>query len=173
MQQFASFFASYVRELASLPATSAPERSEGDAGSRTELHLSGRDNPWNVFQLDADSLAYAHTLRISAAPTSTVLIVQRGEHVELTTKAMLLDGVGASNVLFVFPDATSLDVAAMTVEGSIIAPFAAMTQNNGTINGQVLCAAANGVGQLNWVPFKGHTPPSCQGSACWQEHPPL
>lgn len=58
------------------------------------------------------------------------------------------------NVLFNFYEATSLTIQSIAVPGSILAPYASVTANNGNIDGTIIAASWTGGMELHNVPFE-------------------
>jgi hypothetical protein len=73
-------------------------------------------------------------------------------------------GLSADNVLFNFYQATSLKISSIGVNGSILAPLADVTANNGNINGTIIAKSWNGTGELRNVPFEKTSPVPVPGT---------
>jgi len=58
------------------------------------------------------------------------------------------------NVLFNFYEATSLTLSGISIKGSVLAPLAAVTANNGNIDGTIIAQSWNGTMELHNVPFE-------------------
>ena len=69
-----------------------------------------------------------------------------------------VNGTTRQKVLFNFPTATSLSISGIAVQGSVLAPRAAVNFSNGTVNGTLIGATFSGSGQLNNYPFTGCLP---------------
>jgi hypothetical protein len=61
----------------------------------------------------------------------------------------LIGGIGADHVLYNFYGATSLTLSGVGVEGTILAPTAAVTFNNGAINGGMIAGSLVGSGETH------------------------
>ena len=117
------------------------------------LVLAGTNAKLNIFSLDASQLSGVYGLSISAPPTSTVLINVTGTSVVMQYMGITLQGgLKAGHVLFNFPQATSLTLAGVGVQGSVLAPNAAVKFDNGQLNGDLIASSLCGTGQLHNVP---------------------
>jgi choice-of-anchor A domain-containing protein len=123
------------------------------------ITLTGSNPNLNVFGVAGSALAAATMLTINAPPGSTVLINVDGTTDQLANFAMVLNGVDKTHVLFNFFDATSLDVSGISVQGSILAPFAVLNFNNSNIEGNTIVDSLNGNGEFHNFPFQGHFDP--------------
>jgi choice-of-anchor A domain-containing protein/RHS repeat-associated protein len=109
-----------------------------------------------VFDLPGQLVLDAHTFDVRSIPAgATVLINVRGTTTGLTD--MSLESLAAlrRRVLFNFPEATTLKLAGISVEGSVLAPRAAIDNPQGVIKGQLIAKSWNGMMQLNHEPFEG------------------
>ncbi len=122
------------------------------------LTLTGTSAGLNVFDVTSAQLAGATGgFTISAPAGSTVLVNISGTSVSFPNTGYSLNGVSSQNVMFNLDNATTL-TAQGGIDGSILAPFANMTFNNGAINGEVIAESLMGSGQTNDVPFTGSLP---------------
>jgi choice-of-anchor A domain-containing protein len=67
-------------------------------------------------------------------------------------------GADASRILYIFCGATDLTIQGVTVEGSVLAPDADITFNNGSINGTLVGSSLTGNGQSHVRLFGGCLP---------------
>ncbi len=121
--------------------------------------LTGSDTALNVFTLQASALASATSFNLLAPAGSTVLINVEGTAVTMQNFGFLYSGVAREQVLFNMLDATSLTMQGISIEGSILAPWANTTFNNGQMNGQLITVNLQGGGELHHHPFTGTLPP--------------
>lgn len=128
------------------------------------VSLGAGSDDVEVFNLDLDkitaSMAFStdiRTMNIKAGADQTVVINLTGD----TTTFMdamgfrLYGGVGEEDIVFNFPDTTALRVNAVTVPGSVLAPFADVSFDNGNIDGTLVAISAKGGGEFHSVPFAG------------------
>jgi choice-of-anchor A domain-containing protein len=106
--------------------------------------LTGSNASLNVFNISGANLAQATRLTINAPARSTVLINVDGTSVSLRNFGIRITGTSREKVLYNFAQATSLTLNGLGVEGSILAPRAALTATNGQINGNVIAASFSG-----------------------------
>lgn len=139
------------RTLAGLEANGTVESEFGG------LHMAGDcASPAQVFELDGQQLLDAHTFDVSCIPAgATVVFNIAGSQAGLTNISLESLAANRANVLFNFHEATKLILAGVAVQGSILAPWAAIEQPQGLIHGSVMARSWNGMMQLNHVPFRG------------------
>lgn len=143
--------------MASLPpnaqALSAPG---GIASSLTFLSLG---NGPNLFQIEASELSGTQALSIQGSPSTFVLINVLGQSVELRNLTVSLSGgVTPNHVLFNYPQATTLSLAGVAFQGTLLAPLAAVSISSGMIQGQLVAASVTGNGNFDMNPYVGCLP---------------
>lgn len=121
------------------------------------LYLTGApDAALQMFDLPAQLVWNAHTFDVKQIPIgATVVFNIRGASAGLTNMSLQSLASIRRRVLFNFPDATSLTLAGMSVEGSILAPLAHIQNPQGVIKGNLVARSWNGIMQLNHEPFEG------------------
>lgn len=121
------------------------------------LYLTGApDAALQVFELPAQLVWNAHTFDVQHIPAgATVVFNIRGTSAGLTNMSLQSLASIRRRVLFNFPDAASLTLAGISVEGSILAPLATIQNPQGVIKGNLVAHAWNGMMQLNHEPFEG------------------
>lgn len=134
------------------------------------VYLTGTGKDLNVFTLEAAALASANHFVIDAPAGATVLVNITGN--AGTMKGMGFDfrdyngdGTGSTSmqkVLYNFVDATSLNIHSIGVKGSILAPKANVTFQNGNIDGQLIAGSLEGNGEAHQYAFEGDLPSSLQ-----------
>ncbi len=123
-----------------------------------QLTLTGTDSRLNVFTVSGANLSIANSLTINAPTGSTALVNVSGDTIRLQSEGFALRGVERTHVLYNFPQATALTLSNVGIDGSILAPFAAIAFDNGAITGQLIGASLAGPGQANSAPFVGCLP---------------
>ncbi len=113
------------------------------------LTLSGSSTTLNVFTVSGSAVAGARSVTINAPASSTVLVNIDGTTGGFTNANFTLNGVDASHVLYNFPQATTLTLQNVAIQGSILAPSAAIDFTAGVINGTLVGASLNSGGQAN------------------------
>jgi choice-of-anchor A domain-containing protein len=129
-------------------------------GPTAQISLSGSDPQLNVFTLAGADLAAANSLQITAPAGSTVLINISGTTSRMQYMGISLSGVDRQHVLYNFAAATQLTLNGVGVQGSILAPDAAITFTNGAIDGTLIGASLSGPGAARHAPFAGTLPPA-------------
>lgn len=128
----------YLQELstslASLPANGTAKMQWGGLELRGDC-----TGDLQVFNINGADLAVAHTFAVSCIPANaTVVFNVSGLSVSIKSMGMQSLTAFRDNVLFNFPQAASLSMTSVGIEGSILAPFAQVDQPAGRIDGQVI-----------------------------------
>ena len=123
-----------------------------------EIDLTGSSNSLNVFNVLGSKLSATNSVILTAPTGSSVIINVNGASDTMQNFQPTYNGVSRNNVVFNFYQATSLLIQSHSPQGSILAPLAALTFNNGHIDGQIFVASATGNGQYNYSPFAGCVP---------------
>ena len=113
------------------------------------LTLSGSSTTLNVFTVSGSAVAGARSVTINAPASSTVLVNIDGTTGGFTNANFTLTGVDASHVLYNFYQATALTLQNVAIQGSILAPSAAIDFTAGVITGTLVGASLNSGGQAN------------------------
>jgi len=121
------------------------------------LNCSGSSPVLNVFEVSGADLTLANNLHINA-PNGSVVVVNIYGTSPQWTGGLVVTGTNKRNVLFNFPEATSIKIQNIDVTGSILAPFAHVNFVTGVQNGQMICKSLAGQGQFNIAPFIGNVP---------------
>ena len=119
----------------------------------------------NTFHLTAAQFASA-TLDIEVPTGATAIIDVEGTSATLGNAIYLNgtqyhgDSANDQNILFNFADASTVDISA-SLDASVLAPFALLTDSNGQIDGNFIAAQIDitGNGEAHNVEFTGTLPP--------------
>lgn len=123
------------------------------------LTLSGGTGDLRVFNVSGSNLAAANSFTINAPSTATVIVNVSGTSTQFKNAGFSLQGgVSGSKVLLNFSQATSLEFGGIGIFGSVVAPNANVTFNNGQINGQLVANSFNGTGEMHILNFDGAAP---------------
>lgn len=122
------------------------------------LVFTGTDGALNTFTIKAADFQSASSMSINAPTGSTVVINVAGDLINFQNLGLSVKGTDKSNVLFNFYEATSLNLAGLTVLGSVLAPDAAVKFSNGTIQGTLISDSLTGGGTFEYSAFKGNLP---------------
>ena len=131
------------------------------------ITLTGASNDVNVFSLSASALSVANGLTITAPAGSTVLINVSGAAATMQNFGFFLNGVTAGDILFNFADATSLQASGIGIKGSVLAPNAAVTFNNGHMDGQMIASTLQGSGEFHNFLYTGQLAVVPVPAAAW------
>ncbi|MCE5323455.1 choice-of-anchor A family protein [bacterium] len=99
--------------------------------------LTGTSDTLNVFNLtDEQATVWSNvSSHVISAPAGSTVIVNVGGETCTLSYGMTLNGIDCTHVLFNYYDASSLTINSMSLQGSLLAPDAALTLNYGGING--------------------------------------
>jgi choice-of-anchor A domain-containing protein len=122
------------------------------------LVFTGTDGTLNSFTIKAPDFQSASSMAINAPSGSTVVINIAGDQINFQNLGLRVNGTDKSNVLFNFYEATSLSLSGLTVQGSILAPNAAVKFNSGTIQGTLISNSLTGSGTFEYSSFNGSLP---------------
>lgn len=128
----------YLQELstnlATLPANGTVKMQWGGMELKGDCTSNSQ-----VFNVNGADLGIAHTFAVSCIPAgATVVFNVSGTNVTIKSMGMQSLTTLRDKVLFNFPQATSLKMTSVGIEGSILAPFAQVDQPAGRIDGQVI-----------------------------------
>jgi len=123
------------------------------------ITLEGKDAELNIFSLSGAVLSKANGFTIEAPSSSTIVVNIDGDADSMKNFGFTLKGgLDASRILYNFSDATKLTLSGISVQGSVLAPFASVTFNNGQLNGNLIASSLSGSGTtLNHL-FAGNLP---------------
>ena len=120
------------------------------------LSLAGSSANLNVFDVAVVDLGTAHTMYIDVPGDSTVLVNVIGAGpIEISNMGFLYEDTSPDRVLFTMCDVMTLDISAVSLEGSLLAPRANIDSNAAVILGQLIGRSLQGFGQANHQPFEG------------------
>ncbi|MEM9554297.1 MAG: choice-of-anchor A family protein [Acidobacteriota bacterium] len=135
-----------------------PTNGTTDVAPWGAITLEGTDSERNVFRLAALDLASATSLTIEVPAGATAIVNVDGSSVTIQNFGISLDGATNGTVLWNLHEADSLQMSGIGMLGSVLAPAAVVTFNNGQLNGTLVGAELTGGGQLNHHPFAGCLP---------------
>jgi choice-of-anchor A domain-containing protein len=126
--------------LAGIPANGTTTR-EGWGG----LMLRGTSPSLNVFQVDASAFTGAKLLSIEAPAGSFVVVNIHGASATLTGFGhQLSGGIDEHGILYNFADATAINADGFGFGGTVLAPYAHITFNNGCWDGGIYAKSLTG-----------------------------
>jgi choice-of-anchor A domain-containing protein len=141
------------QRLATLTANATWENQWGG------LYLHGDNHSaLQVFNLPGTEVLNAHTFAVDGVPAgATVLFNISGASAGLTNMSMSSLIPNRNQVLFNFHQATTLQLAGISVEGSVLAPLADINNPQGVVWGSVVAKSWNGMMQINLAQYAGCT----------------
>ncbi|WP_052380318.1 collagen-binding domain-containing protein [Paenibacillus camerounensis] len=149
-----SYYEAYSSKLAAIQA----------AGTTTELKYGGlyatATQPVSVFDFTSDYYNQASWTNLTAPAGSSLIFNVRGANVNFTKAFALPNGVSGNNVIYNFPDATSVSISSGEYRGSILAPKAAITFTNGQIHGNIIGKSIDSSSTVGILPYTGQMPPT-------------
>jgi choice-of-anchor A domain-containing protein len=124
----------YWRDQGGTPVASMYGGFQVNAGSGT-----------SYFKLEGSELYNANNLVINAPATATVILNINGTADRLQYMGFSLNGgIGPKNVVLNFHEATTLLVNGITIKGTVWAPYAAVTYQNGGLQGTLVAQSLTG-----------------------------
>lgn len=151
-------FAAVELEMTTDSARLAALAPNGTVSTGLEVFFTGTDPTLNVFEVQPADLGTMTSMTITAPETSTVLINIRGESVTLHDFGFSLVGVTREHILFNLPDATTLAMSGVGIQGSLLAPYVDLGFANGHIDGQLVVRNFSGSGESHPKYFTGCLP---------------
>jgi choice-of-anchor A domain-containing protein len=127
-------------------------------GSTAQITLTGNNPRLNIFALAGKDLAAANSLTIRTPAASTVVVNIDGQTAQMKNFGFTISGTDRQRVLYNFFEARSLSISSIGVQGSILAPYAAVNFSNGAIDGTLIGASLSGSGQAHLFRFQGCLP---------------
>jgi choice-of-anchor A domain-containing protein len=125
--------------------------------------LTGTSSTLNVFNL-TNSTYNGTTINITAPSSSTVVINVAGTSDSFSGGSINLSGVSANDVIFNFSAATSVSIANIAWEGTLLAPLASFSGTWGQLNGELIAQSASGTTEFHNVLFSGTLPTALTGT---------
>jgi choice-of-anchor A domain-containing protein len=139
--------------------------------SQQKVTFSGSDPELNVFSLASDKITGATTFEFDVPIGSAAIINVSGTNAYFQNAGFMgpqgvtTQGVPSNaRILWNFPTTTSLSLLNLSFPGSILAPNASASFNNGQIFGTAVVQSANPEWmELHWVPYHGLAASGCLG----------
>ncbi|MDP7009090.1 MAG: choice-of-anchor A family protein, partial [Phycisphaerales bacterium] len=146
-------------ELQELSDALFTEQANGSAtNSWGQLTMVGSDPDLNVFYLTQNELSPLWGMSITVPQGSTVLINVGHNTMQLNYFQPVLNGCDATDVLWNFPNSSTVQMNGIGWKGTILAPRASIQFNNGQIDGALVCHLIQGNGESHHAPFDGDLP---------------
>jgi len=151
-------FSAAETELRNLSSALSGISATGTTSNSGDLSFNGSSSGLNVFSTQTSAIDAAYNFQVYAPAGSTVLINVAGQSVTWDNMSVGLNGVQNYNVIYNFFEATTLNLSSIGINGSILAPKADVTFNNGQFNGILVAKSLNGTGEFHDVGFQGTLP---------------
>jgi large repetitive protein len=150
-------FASRFSELRTLTGQIAGMAINGTTTRESwgVIALRGTHPAVNVFNVNASDFTGATTLSVFAPQNSLAVINIRGTSASLSGFGIAFSGgIDQRTVLFNFPEATTINAQGIGFPGTVLAPYARMTFNNGSWDGGIYAVSltGNAEGHINPLP---------------------
>ncbi len=115
------------------------------------IFLRGTSTTTNVFNVAASAFTGAAQFNINVPAGSLVVVNIRGASATFQNFGYVLTGADAHTILYNFVDATTINASSFGFRGTVLAPYARMTFNNGSWDGGIYAVSMNGTaeGHLN------------------------
>jgi choice-of-anchor A domain-containing protein len=136
--------------------TLAASEPNGTVSGGAGLTLTGTDTDINVFEVDASALAAASSLSITVPDGSTVVINVIGTEVSITNMGFSYIGTDSQHVIFNMPQAETVFMSGISLQGTLLAPRADLNFENGNAEGQtIVYNLVTGGGEYHPYYFEG------------------
>ncbi|MCB9736028.1 MAG: choice-of-anchor A family protein [Deltaproteobacteria bacterium] len=122
----------------------AAPTADADVAWWGQVELVGTEAGTNVFAVDAADLAPPASVHIAAPAGSTVVVLVSGAAVALGRGEVVVEGVSPDHVLFDLFEATAVEMSALRVVGTVLAPFADVAWTAGDLHGTLIARSAVG-----------------------------
>lgn len=134
------------------------------SGNGTIFTFTGTDPARNVFSVTGSTLAAADQFNFSVPATSTTIVNVTGTAAVFDTASIQLGALTPGHLIWNLPQATTVRVSQISLKGTLLATNAAVTQTNGSLDGELIAGSATGSNSgITWLPFDGSLT-SCTGA---------
>jgi choice-of-anchor A domain-containing protein len=139
---------------ASLSQTAAPVVNY--YGAQDQISVTGTNSSLDVFDLNGSDLASATGLTINAPSGATVLLNINGVADSLSNFQINLVNTDVDHVLYNFYQSTTVNDSNVSIEGTLLAPYAAFTGSGGHIDGTLIASSLSGQFEQHLDLFQGN-----------------
>ena len=122
------------------------------------LQFVGTDANLNSFTVTAAAVNSANGIQISAPTNSTVVINIGGTSIDFDYFGISIANTDKQHVIYNFYEATTLNIAGISVLGSVLAPLANVNFSNGNVEGTLIANNVSGQGEYHNYQFLGTLP---------------
>jgi choice-of-anchor A domain-containing protein len=118
------------------------------------LTLRGSNPNINTFMVSAFDLAHTYSVSIIAPATSMVVVNVSGQDVSFANAGFSTSGLDLHKVIWNFYEAKKLKVSSVGFGGSILAPYADVTLEWGSLDGTIVASSLSSTSELHYFPFR-------------------
>lgn len=149
-----TYYTDLSTNLASLATTGSTSQAYGN------LRLTGSGAGLEVFSLTTAQLASTNYFEFSSgfASNATILVNVSGTSASASNFGFNLGSANRQRILFNFDEANAVNLANIGWEGSVLAPKATVTANNGQFNGNLIAKNMNGSMEFHNTGYNGVLP---------------
>lgn len=122
------------------------------------IWLQGSSSDLNVFTIDGSKFSGSSYLNLNGINNNSTVVFNILGNASIANFGMNLGGLDPSKVLFNFVDATQVQTTGFSFAGSVLAPNANFTFNNGNAEGQFIANSVSGSGEFHNISFEGQVP---------------
>jgi choice-of-anchor A domain-containing protein len=148
--------ARYRLQAASTTLNSQPSNGTTNVEYGNQVTFLSNDAHLNIFTITSDILGNARTISFEVPASSTVVvnvIEITGFPATIQNAGFALNGLSNSQILWNFPNTDQMTMTSAGLPGSILAPYANVTLQWGSVNGTLVAVAVNATGEFHWAPF--------------------
>ncbi|MCE2593853.1 choice-of-anchor A family protein [Motilimonas cestriensis] len=122
------------------------------------LYLTGDcQSDLQVFNVNGADILNSHTFDVSCIPDNASVIINiSGQAPGFSNVSLSTLTKHRNRVLYNFYEATSLTLRGVYVEGSVLAPYADISNPSGTVNGTLIANSWNGTMSFSLQPFEAY-----------------
>ncbi len=147
-----------LRQLSARLGGLAPSGTASSFATILTLRGDG-SSPIQIFSISAQQARSARSLHLkNIPPQATVIVNISGAQGGFSSIGMAIPGWLRGRVLFNFFEARTLEFMAVAVTGSLLAPFAELTNSSGIMFGTAVVGAWHGSMNVGHEPFSGILP---------------
>lgn len=152
-------FGAAESNLEALAATLAAYPSTGTTTVHSwgGVSFSGSNSGLNVFSVAGSAFTNANNVAVNVPSGATVLINVTGSSASPSYFGFSYSGASNNRVLYNFHQAQNLSITGIGWRGTLLAPHADVSFNNGSLDGQIVVESLVGSGEPHHVPFRTDT----------------
>ena len=118
--------------------------------------LTGTNSTQDIFHINGADLALANSMTINAVAGETIVLDINGSTDRMAGFSIILNNIDNHHLLYNFTDATSLTINNISIQGTVLAPFANVDFAGGNIDGTMIANSVMGIGESHSFSFTGN-----------------